>query len=91
MDGQVSKEMEDCFPQLLGIILVLDPPSWAIAAWRAVKLLFPARMVEKVDLISTSSRREIEKRVLRYAALENLPERYGGTAASLPARPRACR
>ena len=27
LDAQVSKEMEDCYPQHLGMILVLDPPG----------------------------------------------------------------
>ena len=78
MDGQVSKEMEDCYPQLLGLILVLDPPQWALIMWRAVKFLFPARMVEKVDLIPTSARKELERRVLRFVSLDDLPETHGG-------------
>ena len=45
---------------------------------RAVKLLFPARMVEKVDLIPTSARKELERRVQRFMSLDDLPTTHGG-------------
>ena len=78
MDAALAKDMEDCYPQLVGLIVCLDPPQWALLMWRAAKFLFPARMVEKIDLISTSSRNEFEKRARRFVALEHLPESFGG-------------
>ena len=84
LDGQVSKEMEDCYPQHLGQILVLDPPGWALIMWRAVKMLFPARMVEKVDLLPLSSRKELERRVLRFMSFADLPASHGGLREPYP-------
>ena len=49
--------------------------------WKVVKLIFPARMVEKIDMISTASRRELERRTLPYVSLEDLPAFYGGHAS----------
>lgn len=78
MDGAIAKEMEDCYPQGLGLILCLDPPSWALAMWRVVKFLFPARMVEKVDLLPISATKDLHKRALRFISLEDLPKSHGG-------------
>jgi hypothetical protein len=72
-------------PQLLQQILVLDPASWAVILWRAVKVLFPARMVEKVDLIPTPfGARALKTRVLRHVALSDLPVSHGGTRVAYP-------
>ena len=77
-DGACAKEIEDCYPQLLGSVIILDPPRWILAVWRGLKYLFPPRFVEKLDLISSSSQKEVERRVLRFAALEDLPTDLGG-------------
>ena len=77
-DGAVAKEIEDCYPQLLGSVIILDPPRWILAVWRGLKYLFPPRFVEKLDLISSSSVKEVERRVLKFAALEDLPTDLGG-------------
>lgn len=80
MDAAIAKEMEDFYPQALGMIICLDPPTWALALWRAVKFLFPPRMVEKIDLLSTRAgrQRDLHRRALRFLALEHLPRAYGG-------------
>jgi hypothetical protein len=84
MDGAVAKEMEDCYPQGLGQILVLDPPGWAAAMWRVVKFLFPARMVEKLDFLPLTNKQAFEKRALRFIALEDLPKSHGGKREDYP-------
>ena len=84
LDGQVAKEMEDCYPQALGIIICLNPPTWALIVWRAAKFLFPARMVEKIDLVSTAgARKEVHKRARKWIDLEQLPSSYGGNGPDL--------
>ena len=77
-DGDCSKEMEDCYPQLLGSVLILDPPRWILTVWRGLKYLFPVRFVEKLDLISSASSKELHRRVLQFMALEDLPSDFGG-------------
>lgn len=84
MDGQVAKDMEDCYPQGLGLIICLDPPAWSLVVWKAAKFFFPARMVEKIDLLSTrsaSGRSALHKRALPYLDLADLPAAYGGEGA----------
>ena len=71
LDGDVAKEMQDCYPQLLGVIICLDPPQWALVMWRAVKILFPPRMVEKVDLLSTKDR-ALKPRLQRYMDVRDM-------------------
>ena len=76
--------MEDCYPQALGIIICLNPPTWALIVWRAAKFLFPARMVEKIDLVSTAgARKEVHKRARKWIDLEQLPSSYGGNGPDL--------
>jgi len=77
-DGACAKEIEDCYPQLLGSIIILDPARWVLAIWRGLKYLFPPRFVEKMDLISSTNKKELERRVLRFIALEDLPADLGG-------------
>ena len=71
LDGDVAKEMQDCYPQLLGVIICLDPPQWALVMWRAVKILFPPRMVEKVGLLSTKDR-ALKPRLQRYMDVHDM-------------------
>lgn len=82
MDGAIGKKIEDCYPQLLGSIIILDVSPVVLVLWRAVKYFFPKRFVEKMDMISSSSRTEMRKRVLRYVAFEDLPDEFGGTAGT---------
>ena len=59
-------------------MIILDPPRWVLAVWRGLKYLFPPRFVEKLDLIASSSPKEVERRLLKFAALEDLPIALGG-------------
>ena len=81
MDAAVARDLENCYPQLVGLVVCLDPPSWALAMWRAVKVLFPARLIEKILIIPRSARAELERKLQRFVALEDLPELYGGAGA----------
>ena len=80
-DGDCSRKMEDCYPQLLGAVLILDPPRWVLTVWRGLRYLFPVRFVEKLDLISSARTKELHHRVLQYLALEDLPSDFGGWKA----------
>ena len=53
------------------MIICLDPPQWALVMWRAVKILFPPRMVEKVDLLSTKDR-ALKPRLQRYMDVRDM-------------------
>ena len=50
-DGEVSKELENMYPQLVGTLLVLNSPSWMSIIWSFAKLIMPKRMVSKIDFL----------------------------------------
>ena len=70
LDGDVAKEMQDCHPQLLGVI-ICPTRRGALVMWRAAKILFPPRMVEKVDLLSTKDR-ALKPRLQRYMDVRDM-------------------
>ena len=62
----------------LYFILYTRRARWVLTIWRGLKYLFPPRFVEKMDLISSKNKDELERRVLRFIALEDLPVDLGG-------------
>lgn len=78
MDAKASKILEDCYPQLLGTILITNAPGWLYGLWNALKFLFPKRMVEKLGFVAPLKNPKDLQRFQQYVSLEHLPERYGG-------------
>eukprot|EP00966_Prymnesium_polylepis_P149997 3465123-Prymnesium_polylepis.1 len=52
--------------------------------WRALRPLFPKRLVAKVDFVSPSTRPEEAGRFRRFLAAADLPERFGGESTAWP-------
>ena len=87
-DAAASKDIEDYYPQLLGMLLVVNSPSWLSMIWNTLRPLFPRRLVEKVDFFGSisdeKSRSKCLKRFTKYISEENLPHRYGGKEEKWP-------
>ena len=83
-DGANSKATEDFYPQLLAAAFICHPPRWIQAVWRVLRPLFPARFVEKVDLIAPATNPPEMRRLLKYVAPEHLPTRFGGQLEAWP-------
>ena len=87
-DGAASKVIEDYYPQLLGTVLVVNCPYWLNKIWNTLRIFFPRRFVEKVDIVPSynneKSKRKSAKRFAKYIAEENLPWRYGGKEKKWP-------
>ena len=50
-DGEMTKQFEDFYPQLLAQVLIVNPPTWMQLLWRTTRVFFPKRFVEKVDTL----------------------------------------
>ena len=83
-DGIAMGLMEDCYPQLLQTIYVINSPSLIQTLWRIVRPFFPKRVVEKFDFITPQKNARELKRVLRYISEEDLPARFGGKYEAWP-------
>ena len=77
-DGRVMEIMEDCYPQLLQGIYIINAPSWMQMPWRLVRPFFPKRVVEKLDFITPRKNARELKRLLKHISEEDLPARFGG-------------
>lgn len=84
-DAELTKELEDYWPQMLASIYIFNAPSWVNALWKVIKHIFPKRIVNKVDFMPTSAvSGKFYKPILRYVSEENLPEKYGGKNTNWP-------
>lgn len=85
-DAANTKKMEDFYPQMLGMLVVANASSWFSKLWKVVRKFFPARFVEKVDILpSVDKVKEKDlKLVFKYISYENLPVQYGGLNTTWP-------
>ena len=83
-DGAHAKALEDYYPQLLGAAFFCHPPYWVTAVWRVCRPLFPARFIEKVDLVAPQTNAAEARRIERYVAASELPTRFGGENPAWP-------
>ena len=77
-DREMSKYLEDFYPQLLDAAYLCHALSWLQVVWRSVRPLLPKRFVEKVDFLSPATNAAERKRLLRVLELDDLPRRFGG-------------
>jgi len=82
-DAAASKEIDDYYPQLLGGMLIANPPTWIDLVWKFFRLIAPKRVVEKVDFLPSNTKK-VQKRLLRFVSKRNLLERYGGENKEWP-------
>jgi len=85
-DSEASKISNDCYPQLLGAVILCNLPWWIVFLSNIVRPLFPRRMVEKVVFISSPKQLLDPRKVLRYISLSDIPERVGGNHIDWPPR-----
>ena len=83
-DSKNSKEIENAYPQLLGAIFLCHAPKWMQTVWRGLRMMMPARVVEKADFIEPSTSSAERTRLLRWVALEHLPTFLGGPVQHWP-------
>merc|ERR1712151_998877 len=79
-DSTVNKKLEDFYPQMLGMLVIVNSPSWFAKLFRTIRPLFPIRVIEKVDILPTKDKMKIKDldRLFRYISKNILPEKYGG-------------
>jgi len=82
-DCAANKEIDDYFPQLLGGMLIANPPGWIGLIWKFFRLFAPKRLVEKVDFLP-SNKEKVQNRLLKFVSKRNLLERYGGENKEWP-------
>lgn len=85
-DAAAAKEVDDYFPQLLGGLLVANPPKWISIIWKFMRPLMPTRITEKVDFLPANNE-TVQKRLSKYVSKQNLLERYGGENKEWPPLP----
>mmetsp|Transcript_5662 Transcript_5662/g.11760 ORF Transcript_5662/g.11760 Transcript_5662/m.11760 type:complete len:305 (+) Transcript_5662:112-1026(+) len=83
-DGKIMGLMEDCYPQLLQTLFLIDPPTVMHLIWGFFRPIMPKRIMEKVDMITPQNNESEKMRLLRFVALENLPTEMGGTNSVPP-------
>merc|ERR1712130_445730 len=83
-DAKGSKETEDFYPQLLGSMMIVDPPKWVFILWKVMKPFFPRRLIEKINFASSKKSVHIEGYYSKYISKSNLPKVYGGDHDGFP-------
>lgn len=85
-DAAINKKLEDYYPQMLGMLVIVNAPTWFSKLFKTIRPLFPTRLLEKIDILPSLKAiqsKELEK-VYRFISLRNLPERYGGSNSKWP-------
>lgn len=83
-DSKVMNSMEDCYPQLLKSLFVVNPPIWADALWTLMRPLMAKRVVEKFDIIHPAKNEKDRKRLYQVIEKNLLPVRFGGENEEWP-------
>jgi CRAL/TRIO domain len=77
-DSKVINAMEDCYPQLLKMIYVVNPPFMFDAVWALLRPLAPKRVLEKFDIIHPATKERDRERLYKVMDKHLLPVRFGG-------------
>jgi hypothetical protein len=83
-DGATMGLMEDCYPQLLQSIYVVNPPSWVHLVWRLIRPLMPRRVASKFDIVRPCAKATDRQKLFRVVREKHLPLRFGGTNPQWP-------
>ena len=78
--------MEDCYPQLLQSIIICEPPAWIQVPWRMIKVFFPKRVTEKLDVLSPRTNLKERKILYKHVVDKDLPIKFGGQYPEWPVR-----
>jgi CRAL/TRIO domain len=83
-DGKAMELMEDCYPQLLECIFVVNAPLFIDVVWKVFKLIIPKRVIEKFDIIKPFEKEADRKKLIKYISNADLPDYLGGKNTILP-------
>jgi hypothetical protein len=78
-DNKCMGAMEDCYPQLLSLVYVCNPPIWIHVPWKIIRPFLTKRVVSKIDFINPKQSEKERKRLFAYISEEQLATRFGGT------------
>lgn len=90
IEGNCASDADNYYPQQLANIFVFNAPGWIAGVWKVVKYVFPARVRQKVDIMSAQSEGSLSEksRVFYFISASDLPTKYGGTSVIWP--PQGC-
>ena len=83
-DGRTMEIMEDCYPQLLQMVLIANAPVWVQVPWRIIKPFLPKRVVSKTDFIAPAKNEKELQILLKYVEKKYLPKKFGGDYETFP-------
>jgi len=78
MEANAAAIFEDSYPQLVGSMVIVNPPRWFYFFWRMFRILLPKRLKEKINFASPIKNPSDKKLFYDYISEEDLPKRYGG-------------
>lgn len=86
IDGQIAKEVEDHYPQLLGSVSVFNAPKVLEAAWKVIQYFFPAGDREMTEIYAPFAEGSFpeDAAIFKHVLPSNFPKRYGGESMSWP-------
>merc|ERR1712154_410096 len=78
-------ESEDFYPQLLGSMMIIDPPGWVFVLWKIMRPFFPRRLIEKINFVSTKKNSaDTDGYCSAYISKSDLPKIFGGENDAFP-------
>jgi len=77
-EAKIFRTMENCYPQLLQSIFVVNPPALLSVLGGMFRLILPKRILDKFNVISPQTEEKDRKYLLHHMSMEHLPEAYGG-------------
>lgn len=72
-------QMEDCYPQMLEKIYVVNGASWVQIPWRVLRPFMPKRVVSKMDFIAPGKNEKERIGLYSFVSQDDLPTAYGGS------------
>jgi len=85
-DAAINKKLEDYYPQMLGMLVVVNAPTWFSNLFKTIRPLLPRRLLEKIDILPSMKKlqaKDLDK-IFKFISWKNLPERYGGLNVKWP-------
>jgi len=71
-----SKLGQDCYPELMGKMYIINAPTFFVGVWKAIKNMLDPRTVSKIEIVGSVP----TAKLLQAVDADVLPEEYGGKA-----------
>lgn len=78
MEANAAAIFEDSYPQLVGSMVMVNPPRWFDFFWRMFRILLPKQPKEKISFASPIENPSDKKIFYNHISEEDLPQMYGG-------------